>query len=592
MLKVKISNERQNDEVTIEDRAFEFGRGPKRKLDRFCILDSFVSRDQLRLYQLASGQYCVENLGTTLLINDRIQLVEGESQKLELPCRINIGFTTLELSGDSQSRILKTANVEPEDDSREYMTISVSSIRSILHDNRATIDTETISQWFESLIQVQQAAANSGQLFEEAAKAVVELIGLDKGLILLKQDEEWSPKAHFPAIADLERAGFSSRVCDQVETNSLTYWKSVGNSEASQMGSLIGIESVVASPIFDASRRVIGVLYGSRGTDAHPTADGISSLEAQLVHVLASLVGSGLAFAHMESEATRNRTRFEQFASSQLVEALEKRPSLLDGQERPITVMFCDLRGFSAISERLGPQRTYRFLSHAMDVLTDVIFENEGVIIDYYGDGVAAMWNAPCDTEDHANLACNTAAEIVKKSVRLDKEWSSLIKAPVRFGIGISSGNAWVGNAGSSLRLKYGPQGHVVNLASRVEGATKYFNVPILITKETRERIDPQVLVRRVGKIKAVGMDLPVDVFEVFSKHDVEKWIRRRDIYQKALESFESSECARAIDILKQLDPNPMESRDVSTRILYTHAMRFVSDPNLEFAPVFSLSDK
>ena len=119
--------------------------------------------------------------------------------------------------------------------------------------------------------------------------------------------------------------------------------------------------------------------------------------------------------------------------------------------------MFCDLRDFSGVSERLGASITYRLLSDLMDRLTDCVFAHLGVIVDYFGDGLCAMWNAPIDQPDHADRACQAALDMLRDLPKLDRHWQSVTGGYVQLGIGIHTGSTLVGNAGSRRRMKYGP---------------------------------------------------------------------------------------------------------------------------------------
>ncbi|MCA1481109.1 hypothetical protein I6F37_39950, partial [Bradyrhizobium sp. NBAIM08] len=147
------------------------------------------------------------------------------------------------------------------------------------------------------------------------------------------------------------------------------------------------------SPVFGAADGIVGVVYGSRGIQPGAKRPGILPMEARLVQLLAGAVSAGLARMEKEAEAARNRARFEQFASPVVAAELERNPELLAGNEREITVPFSDLRGFSRISEQLGARDTFQLVADVMDTLTEQVLKHGGIIIDYYGDGLAAMWN-------------------------------------------------------------------------------------------------------------------------------------------------------------------------------------------------------
>src|SRR5439155_11375644 len=130
--------------------------------------------------------------------------------------------------------------------------------------------------------------------------------------------------------------------------------------------------------------QIVGAVYGIRMRQAAVGETGIGPLEAQVVQLLASAAGIGLARQEQEAEAGRLRVQFEQFFSSSLAKELEKNPRLLEGQEREVTVMFTDIRGFSRLSERLGPSDICRLVSEVMDRITQRVKEFNGVVVDYY----------------------------------------------------------------------------------------------------------------------------------------------------------------------------------------------------------------
>src|SRR5207302_6978073 len=212
-------------------------------------------------------------------------------------------------------------------------------------------DLETLTHWFETVISVQRAAAGSPEFYEQTAQAVVDLVGLDRSLVLIRRGPLWEPvaRAGKPQTSGRE---FSLTILQQIVQERRTFYQS--SASGSVISSLAGVEAVVASPVFDADDKVVGAIYGSRTRFADSTkGPGIGPLEAQVVQLLASAVGAGLARLEQEAAATQLRVQFEQFFSADLARELARNPDLLQGQEREITVLFCDLRDFSRLAEHL-----------------------------------------------------------------------------------------------------------------------------------------------------------------------------------------------------------------------------------------------
>ena len=262
------------------------------------------------------------------------------------------------------------------------------------------------------------------------------------------------------------------------------------------------------------------------------------------------------------------RVQFEGFFSKPLAQALELDRTLLDARKRELTMLFLDLRGFSKIAERVEAGETYQFLSDCLNRFTETVMNHEGVVIDYYGDGFAAMWNAPLDQPNHAELAVRSALNMLAIVPQLNDEYSQRLGSRVNVGIGVHTGVAQVGNSGSTFRLKYGPRGHAVNLTSRVESATKVVGVPCLVTRATREHLPVETQVRRICRARLPGMNEPVDLFELGGRDPSDAWLKLRRDYELALghhERAEYSEClalcdeilAATKDCCRRLAPHP-----------------------------------
>ncbi len=327
---------------------------------------------------------------------------------------------------------------------------------------------------------------------------MVELVGLDSGLVLLRQDDAWVTLACFPPEADSENP-FSRSILETVVRERRTFYQDIQATAAS----LEGVAAVVASPILNEAQHVIGAVYGARRGEGR--SPEISPLEAQLTQVLAAAVAAGLARVESEARASRRRVQFEQFFTPDLVAALDSDPALLEGREREVTVLFADIRGFSGVSERLSPRLTCELIRDVMELLTARIMDTAGVVVDYIGDGLLAMWNAPLEQPDHAARACRAALAMRDGLPELNRRWQGRLPGTLGLGIGINSGLALVGNTGSHKKFKYGPLGHTVNLASRVEGATKHLGVRLLITGSTRERLGQSFATRRLCRAGSSG---------------------------------------------------------------------------------------
>jgi len=356
------------------------------------------------------------------------------------------------------------------------------------------------------------------------------------------------------------------------------------------VSSIAAIDTYVASPIVDRGGRVIGAVYGHRSRElADGAAAEITYLEALLVETLASGVAAGLARMEQERASLQRKVQFEQFFSAELAEQLESHPDLLAGREAEVTVLFCDIRGFSGITEQLGPTQTMDWIGGVLSPLSDCVAATGGVLVDYVGDELLAMWGAPTAQPDHATRACEAALAMARAAPEIDARWQQVVGASTRFGIGINSGTARVGNVGSRRKFKYGPLGNCVNLASRVQGATKYLRVPAIVTGSTRRLLGGSFLARRLCSVRVVNIVEPVDLFEL----SLEQTAGREQLfaaYEEALQAFDAGRFAAAAKILGDLLAGSPD--DGPALVLLSRAVACMIDEPADFSPVWKLPGK
>jgi adenylate cyclase len=354
---------------------------------------------------------------------------------------------------------------------------------------------EVLTQWLERVINLQHAGGAAADFDRHAATVLVELIGLDLGMVLLYRDGIWStaavhvPDEHMPVT-------FSRTLLGRVLAERRTFYQNPSTAE-DMTASLCGVEAVCASPIFGLQDEVTGALYGTRSIRGRGPAV-IRPMQAQLVQLLAAAVGAN----HARTTALRTRVQFEQFFSPELVRQLECDQALLEGRTLDVTILSSDLRGFTRMAERLGAEVTCQIIRDMIERLSEWIVQYGGVIVDYAGDGILAMWNAPLPQEDHAARACRAALAMVGELPGLNVRWQSVVGHPLQIGIGLNTGPALVGNTGSSRKFKYGPHGHTVNLASRVQTATKQLGVSILVSGSTLQQVPEMFLTRPAGPVE------------------------------------------------------------------------------------------
>ena len=213
------------------------------------------------------------------------------------------------------------------------------------------------------------------------------------------------------------------------------------------------------------------------------------------------------------------RNTFSKFVSSDVVDELLTNPDAiaLGGAKKEVSVFFSDVRGFTTISEALGPEELVHLLNEYLTEMTELIIEYRGTIDKYMGDAIMAFWGAPAKNDDHAYYACVAAISQYRALQELQKKWSERNIPVLDIGIGINTGPAVVGNMGSSRRMDYTLMGDTVNLGSRLEGITKQYGVKICISEYTYERVKDRVYARELDLVRVKGKLEPVRIYELMA---------------------------------------------------------------------------
>jgi adenylate cyclase len=233
-------------------------------------------------------------------------------------------------------------------------------------------------------------------------------------------------------------------------------------------------------------------------------------------------------YVREQLDRQRIRSAFDQYLSPTLVEQLAQNPEklVLGGEERTMTIMFSDVRGFTTISESFkhDPQGLTHLMNQLLTPTSNAIQARNGTIDKYMGDAIMAFWNAPLDDPNHEANGCDAALDMLECLDALNAERKAEAEAsgkpfiPIKIGIGINTGRVTVGNMGSDMRFQYTVLGDAVNLASRIEGQTKSYGVPILIGARTAEAVKDKFAVVEIDFITVKGKTEPEVVYTVLGR--------------------------------------------------------------------------
>ena len=236
---------------------------------------------------------------------------------------------------------------------------------------------------------------------------------------------------------------------------------------------------------------------------------------------------------------------FGQYVAPEVVDLLVRDRSRLrlGGERRDMTVLFLDIVHFTTISEKMVPEALIQFLNRYLTALSDVVLRHGGVVDKYIGDCVMAFWNAPLDVPDHRQKACLAAVECLEAVERLNKEYlDPAIPEPPAVRIGINSGVMVVGNTGSTRKLSYTVLGDEVNLASRLEGANKFFGSTAMASESAYAAAKDSIEARPLGRVRVLGKSHPIRVFELLAKKGglSAAWSGALPLYEKAVAAYEN----------------------------------------------------
>jgi len=309
---------------------------------------------------------------------------------------------------------------------------------------------------------------------------------------------------------------------------------------------LFGLAIIVAAPMLPASIVIVlggCLIAGLIGLSLYLFVEHNLLIDFTYPLISSWLIYLVLTFVNYFREQKQRRqirSAFGYYLSPHMVEQLARSPEklVLGGEERRMTILFSDVRGFTTISEHYkdDPQGLTRLMNRFLTPLTNAIIERKGTIDKYIGDAIMAFWNAPVDDDEQEANACEAALEMLTRAETLngelkrEAETNGGMYMPLRIGIGLNTGPCVVGNMGSDFRFNYSVLGDTVNLASRLEGRTKDYRIPVVIGSRTAEGAKQKFAVMEIDLIMVKGKKQPEAVFTVLGRSEVDADPRCREL--------------------------------------------------------------
>ncbi len=302
------------------------------------------------------------------------------------------------------------------------------------------------------------------------------------------------------------------------------------------------------------------------------------------VPLSATLLATGGALAW--SYVTEGRARrvvlkaLSQYVSPAVAEQIAKDPSrlALGGERREMTVMFTDIQGFTNLTEAMDVESLGHMLNFYLDEMSSVVLDHDGTLDKYIGDAIMSFWNAPVDQPDHAVRAARAALGMKRREEMIRPQLARLGATGMHTRLGLNSGPMAVGNMGSARKFNYTVLGDSVNLASRLEGANKFYGTQILMAETTASQIRGQFAMRQIDVLRVKGKQQPMAVYELLAEGLPQDDDRLRiERYESALAHYRArrwDEAEAALNVLNQRLPE-----DAPAAVLLARLAEFRQHP-------------
>jgi adenylate cyclase len=349
-----------------------------------------------------------------------------------------------------------------------------------------------------------------------------------------------------PVEAAMPGVEVHAEILESVLTKSLLVSPNYAIGAELTVAVLFGLAIIVAAPMLSATVVVLlgaFLIAGLIGLSLYLFVEHGLLIDFTYPLISSWLIYLVLTFVNYFREQKQRqqiRSAFGFYLSPHMVEQLARSPDrlVLGGEERRMTILFSDVRGFTTISEHYkdDPQGLTRLMNRFLTPLTNAIIERKGTIDKYIGDAIMAFWNAPVDDAEQEANACDAALEMQTRAAALNEELKREADAnggvymPLKIGIGLNTGPCVVGNMGSDFRFNYSVLGDTVNVASRLEARTKDYRLPLVIGSRTAEKAKEKFATMEIDLIQVKGKKQPEAVFTVLGRADLEQDPRCREL--------------------------------------------------------------
>ena len=374
-----------------------------------------------------------------------------------------------------------------------------------------------------------------------------------------------------PVEAAMPGVEVHAQILESVLTKSLLLQPNYAIGAELLLAVVFGLAMIIAAPLLSATVVVLvgaAMVAGLIGLSIYLFVEHNLLIDFTYPLISTWLIYLVLTFVNYFREQKQRqqiRSAFGYYLSPHMVEQLARSPErlVLGGEERRMTILFSDVRGFTTISEHYkdDPQGLTRLMNRFLTPLTNAIIERKGTIDKYIGDAIMAFWNAPVDDDDQEANACDAALTMQERAAALNVELKREADAnggvymPLRIGIGLNTGPCVVGNMGSDFRFNYSVLGDTVNFASRLEARTKDYRLPLVIGSRTAEGAKDKFATMEIDLIQVKGKTQPEVVYAVLGRAAVEQDARcpqLRDLNGQMLAHFRKQQWDETMAIIER----------------------------------------
>lgn len=312
-----------------------------------------------------------------------------------------------------------------------------------------------------------------------------------------------------------------------------------------------------------------------------------------LSFILSGAGGVAIQYTNERKKRVEIRNIFRHYLTDDIIEELVQNPEKLKlgGERRDMAMFFSDIRGFTAIAEKLGPEQLTSFMSEYFSIVSHIILDKKGVLDKYIGDAIMAFWGAPIATADYVKQAALSGTALRDALPQINEVAKKYNIPTVSLGVGINKGSVVVGNMGSENRFNYTCVGDEMNFTSRLEGLNKNYGTIIITSESVYEMLkdDTEFLFRELDTVIVKGKQIPKKIYELRSRNTTKSETSMFSLYEEGLGYYYAGKWNEAIEKFRQV---LSIEKDTPSDIMITRCNDFLNNPPSDWKGVYEHKEK